>query len=43
MGKYDEILSNEEYRKRLREEFEKIDDKYILRWFYRYVMTKLHG
>lgn len=36
-------MTNEEYRERLRIEFENIHENYKLKWFYRFVMEKLYG
>lgn len=38
-----EYMTNEEYREELKKIFDDIDDNYILRWFYRFIMAKLEG
>lgn len=34
------IISNEEYRKRLNEIFDGIDENYKLRWLYNFIVAK---
>lgn len=36
-------MTNEEYREELRNIFENIHENYKLRWFYRFIVTKLKG
>lgn len=40
---YDMIMTNEEYRERIRSEFENIHENYKLKWFYKFIMEKLYG
>lgn len=39
----DDTMTNEEYRAKLREIFDKIDENYKLRWFYNFIVAKLEG
>lgn len=36
-------MTNEEYREELKKIFDNIDENYILRWFYRFIVEKLKG
>ena len=40
---YDMMMTNEEYREKIRNEFENIHENYKLKWFYKFIMEKLHG
>lgn len=37
------IISNEEYRKRLNEIFDGMDENYKLRWFYNFITRKIES
>ncbi len=36
-------MTNEEYRDAIKKIFDEIDENYKLRWFYRFIITKLEG
>ena len=36
-------MTNEEYRERLNEIFENINENYKLRWFYNFIVTKIES
>lgn len=40
---YEMIMTNEEYREKIRNEFENIHENYKLKWFYIFISEKIKG